>query len=161
WHSTAELSALGIEQNCPYISIRYRKLRQTWARNSARIKYPTQFCCYSPVIFTLSVGISERRFRVSVTEPVLSDFDRSAHAIKLCCVAVTERMKSHPPRVGDAETCEQGLQLPRHEVVVVEWLPSPCAKQQAIRVRLPFSFEILPDVIGKIRADGKMTNRCT
>src|SRR5262249_5050461 len=96
-----------------------------------------------------------------MTQPILPDFNRSAHTIKLCCVAVTKCMKSHASRVGDAETFEQRLQLPRHNVVVVERLSCPRTEQQTIGVRLPFSFEILPDVIGKIRTDWEVPNRCT
>jgi len=49
------------------------------------------------------MGVSERRFRVSVSEPILPDFDRSAHSVEFCRVAVTKRVKPHASRFSDPD----------------------------------------------------------
>jgi hypothetical protein len=49
------------------------------------------------------MGVSERRFRVSMSEPILPDFDWSAHPVEFCRVAVTESMKPHASSLSDPE----------------------------------------------------------
>ena len=94
-----------------------------------RVKDATQFCCDSSVICTLRMGVSERRFRVSMSEPILPDFDWSAHPVEFCRVAVTESMKPHASGFSDPNAFKQRLQLPRHDVVVVQRLSCPSAEQ--------------------------------
>jgi hypothetical protein len=94
-----------------------------------RVKNAAQFRCDSPVICALRMGVSERRFRVSMSESILPDFDWSAHSVEFCRIAVTESMKPHASSLSDPDAFEQWLQLPRHDVVVVQRLSRSTAEQ--------------------------------
>ncbi|MGA2859199.1 MAG: hypothetical protein ABSE40_20210 [Candidatus Sulfotelmatobacter sp.] len=93
-----------------------------------------------------------------MSETVLPDFDGGTHPVEFCRVAVAESVKPHAPGVSDPEAFKQRLQLPRHDVVIVQRFPSSSREQQTIWIRLPIPIEILPDVFGKIRADGEVTH---
>ena len=56
------------------------------------------------MICTLSMRVSERRFRISMSKPVLPNFDRSTHPVQLCRIAMTKRMKPHAPSIADFDT---------------------------------------------------------